>query len=745
MNDALGACLPNRGEVLAIVVDGGRDKAITAQRFGGIDAAWLRTGMWTFAVALGAIYFVVVGSSLPAGWRLAFLEAIYCLPIALTVGFSVIARRRSEGAERRFWLYLGSANAILLACEALLIYWIVAIDPVGPPRVSWPFHIMHAFAAVFFIGILLSMSRFRSAEPATRLRWALDAFAVAVVLGVGLLIVYARPVMGPEAPIAHALLGAGYPLFGLVMLGGTLANIVGLKMDAWRSWDRLVAGSLALYAVAISLWPTWYQTAEITSRNYERGMLDLVQFFGHWILMMAALYRVTEDTGWRSRPAPPVSSTRHRWGAAIVPGVVLAAMPLISAAAYFETRADWAIVYRVAVLLAAALIVTRSAVIALEHGTLFHRSVTDPLSGLFNHRYFHDRLTEELECSARQHQPLGVVLLDLDDFGRYNERYGHMAGDRLLADVGALLRDTCDAECTVARLGGDEFGIIVPDADALDTEALGRRALDVICIQAGERPGAVTASAGTAVFPEHGMTAEQLLMDADGALFHAKESGKASVVAYDASRVPDLTAQDRIRRLERMSRLASIEALAIAVDARDPGTRDHSTHVAELSAELARRACLSDEEIRCVEMAAMLHDVGKIGMSDRILARGDGMEPGWDPRMEHVALGQQMLRSAGLPELLAAVRGHHESWDGSGKPDGLAGHEIPILARIISICDAYDALTTERTFRPALSPSQALSVLREQSGKRFDPVLVELFVAMMGSETPAPIASTSAS
>ncbi len=719
------------------------DVAEVAPTQGAAGAASQRIRVWAWACLgiMGGLYFVTLRAALPPAFRLVMLEAIYCTPILLTVIFSVRARAMSEGVERVFWLCLGAANAILLGCELLLMWWVFAIDPAGPPRVCWPFHIMHGVAAVFFIGLLVSMSRLTQSSGAARSRVAFDAAALSVIAGALILRFYVRPIMGPAgASVGETLLGTGYPLFGLMMVCGTIGNVVGMKVDRWRAWDRLVAISLSMYAVAISLWPLWYTTAAGGSRNYERGLLDLVQFTGHWLLMMAAVYRLTEPGARPLRPLPPLAAGRFRWSNVVVPVVTVAAIPLFAYAAYSSMPGGWFWVYAVAATVMTTLVLGRSVVVALEHGVLFHRSITDPLTGLYNHRFFHDRLDQELEQAARYGESLSLIALDIDDFGAYNERHGHMAGDRLLVDAASLFQGVCTRSCTVARLGGDEFAVILPATELSEATVIARRMLDVLSIEAGERPGSVSVSAGVASFPMHAVDAERLMRVADGALFDAKESGKAGVVAYDTERVPDLSARERISRLERQNRLSAVRALAAAVDARDASTRDHSATVAHLARAVGVRMGWSEDDLRQLETAATLHDVGKIGIPDSLLnKRGPLSERETQQIRQHSVLGQQILSSAGLSEIMPVVRSHHEHWDGSGYPDGLAGEEIPLGARIIGVCDAYDTMVTDRPQSPPMRREDALALIEDEAGFRFDPACVAALRSVLLSSAQASV------
>lgn len=490
----------------------------------------LRLIAWLGLPLLGTLYYLILVSPLPPLTRLAVLELIYCTPIALTVIWGLVARSRSESNERRFWGYLSAALFVLLLCEVLLVWWVAKINPAGPPRVSWPFHVLHAIAATSFIGALFSLSRFSKAPRIMRIRWTLDITLSMVVAGVLLLEFYVRPVMGADAPIAHVLLGLGYAIFALLMAGGTLGNVVGFKVDRWRPWDKMFALALVIYAVGTILWPAWYQTALDTSRNYERGVLDLVQFGGHWLLMAAAVYRLTEVKVWELRPLPPVDTARRRWVTAVTPTVAFIGVPAAAIGAYqaFDSQ-GWFSIYLGFFTIITALALAHSVLISLENGMMFHQSTIDPLTGVANHRAFHEQLVEEFQRAKRYGSPLSVIRIDLDSFGAVNAERGHEAGDDLLKEVAGILRGGCSRECTIARLSGDDFAIIAPEMDAMAASIKARRLLDYVSIKGGSAPGELTASAGIGAYPQHGEETEDILAAARVALFRAKAAGPDSL------------------------------------------------------------------------------------------------------------------------------------------------------------------------------------------------------------------------
>lgn len=356
---------------------------------------------------------------------------------------------------------------------------------------------------------------------------------------------------------------------------------------------------------------------------------------------------------------------------------------------------------------------------------MVHSTVTDVLTGLDNHRGFHERVELELAEAERFSERLALVVVDIDDFRAYNDAHGFTAGDRLLEHVGQLISAAVPAGSEVARLGGNRFGVVAPRTDLLEAVVLARRILDGISIEAAETPGEITGSAGVAAFPTQASTSAQLMRVAEMALEEAKSAGKKRAVAYEADRVPETDPVVRAERFERENLFAAVNALAASVDVVDPEARAHSRRVADLASKVARRAEMAESLVARVEMAALLHEVGTLGGFRASADVRAGVTAGrWAQIEPRLATAQSILTSAGLGHIAPAVRAVHEWWDGSGRPDGLAGEEIPIEARVLAVCDAYETIVTGHGGYTPLMREAALAEIELRSGVQFDPVLV---------------------
>jgi diguanylate cyclase (GGDEF)-like protein len=353
-------------------------------------------------------------------------------------------------------------------------------------------------------------------------------------------------------------------------------------------------------------------------------------------------------------------------------------------------------------------------------------ALTDPLTSLGNHRHFHERLARELEHTLRGGRSLALCLVDIDDFKRINDQFGHPEGDRVLSQVATRLRQSGEA----FRLGGDEFAVLLPGSDAGEALTAASSIVERISRLDFAEMGPVTVSAGIALAPQHARERDELLRLVDSALYRAKENGKNRADVYR----PDVIELADLRRLvsakDRAARLRAAASLASAVDARDVYAGNHSERVAELAVRLAARIGLSHEELELTRLAGSLHDLGKLVLPEKLLRKPEPLtEPEWTVLREHSSLGSRMLESLGIDSVAEWVLHHHERWDGKGYPDGLAGTDIPLGARIIFVADSFDAITSDGLYGKACTVDDALTEVVLCAGTQFDPEVVEALAA----------------
>ena len=337
-------------------------------------------------------------------------------------------------------------------------------------------------------------------------------------------------------------------------------------------------------------------------------------------------------------------------------------------------------------------------------------ALTDALTGLGNRRKLVADLEVELEA-ARHDAPRILLLFDLDGFKRYNDSFGHLAGDALLARLGAKLRVAVEPYGAAYRLGGDEFcAVVTAPADELE----GVLSAAAAALRDSGEGFVVESSYGAVAVPQEADTPALALQIADQRMYARKE-GRSSPV-----------------------REQTRDVLVRAMNARDPELGVQAGDVAAMALAVGRRLGVDGEELDEIGRAAELHDVGKVAVPDAILDKPEALdEEEWAFMQRHTILGERILNGAeAMRPVARLVRSTHERFDGTGYPDGLRGEEIPLGARIVAVCDAYAAMTTDRPYRSALSRDQAVLELRHSAGEQFDPRIVQIFVAEIAERDP---------
>jgi diguanylate cyclase (GGDEF)-like protein/putative nucleotidyltransferase with HDIG domain len=352
-------------------------------------------------------------------------------------------------------------------------------------------------------------------------------------------------------------------------------------------------------------------------------------------------------------------------------------------------------------------------------------ALTDPLTGLGNHRHFHERLDRDLTEAEEKGLPLSVCLLDIDNFKELNDTLGHPKGDLVLSQVAGRLRQDGEA----FRIGGDEFALLLPGRDEHEAIAVADGVLTRVALLEAAPGLGVRLSAGVVTYPQLGLERSEIVTVADQALYLAKETGKSTVRAYH----PDLADLPQFAglgdALDRGARLKAAASLAHAVDARDAYTGHHSHVVAELSARIAELLGLDAEEVELVRLAGSLHDLGKLAIPSEILRKPDELnESELLILRRHPQIGYRILRSLGVEPVSTWVLHHHERWDGRGYPHGLGGEDIPLGSRILFVADAYDAMTSDRVYQEHIAHEEAIAELERCAGSQFDPQVVAVFV-----------------
>jgi diguanylate cyclase (GGDEF)-like protein/putative nucleotidyltransferase with HDIG domain len=368
-------------------------------------------------------------------------------------------------------------------------------------------------------------------------------------------------------------------------------------------------------------------------------------------------------------------------------------------------------------------------------GRLTDAARTDPLTGLPNRVALHEVLESELDRALPEHRPVSVVVLDLDRFKRVNESLGLSAGDRMLRSVGNILDECARRMDFVAKSGGEEFAVVLPEANQHKAFLFAEELLDRIRSTTVAPGIKLSASAGVAVFPDHGEDVATLTGAADRALHAAKALGRDRAVIYSPEVTNVLGEVGSRHNVEQQAHLATVLSLAEALDQRDSGTAKHSQTVGRICEMVGRELGFEEDHCERLRLAGILHDIGKIGVPDSILCKpGPLTSEEFDQMKRHPELGARMLSSSELDDVRDWILAHHERPDGTGYPKGLISEEIPIEASILSVGDAYEAMTSDRVYRPAIGTERAREQLIEGAGTQFSGEVVEAFLHALDRE-----------
>ena len=375
---------------------------------------------------------------------------------------------------------------------------------------------------------------------------------------------------------------------------------------------------------------------------------------------------------------------------------------------------------------------------------------TDRLTGVPNRAAIIGALFTEVERSVRYRRPLAVAFADIDHFKEVNDTYGHEAGDLVLRGVASVLRQNIRSSDRVGRYGGEEFMITLPETTVEDGAALADKLRRLVASERWRLPDGndvgVTVSLGVTGGSGDRLSVDALVREADAAMYSAKALGRDQVYAFEEPREDSLIVRSPISPagrsqavdLGRRAHGASADALAAIISPLPHYRGQPSALIATIVTTLARQLNLPDHEVDKIRVAALLHDVGKVGVPQDILEKPSSLTPAeWRSVVQHPRIGQVILEHASmLRDSVPIILHHHERFGGAGYPYGLRGHEIPLGARIVAIADAYDAMVQDRPYKQKITHEAAVDELRRNSGTQFDPELVEIFCEIYGAQAP---------
>ncbi|HEY5261837.1 MAG TPA: diguanylate cyclase [Solirubrobacteraceae bacterium] len=522
-------------------------------------------------------------------------------------------------------------------------------------------------------------------------------------------------------------------LSGLYAAGATLATLtVVLPHPAYQNELGLLAIVANAYVIAAVLqWrarllPAWtlpptlaWGSTLITGVAYFSGESPSpLVFFYLWIFLYASYFLT------RREAALQIVYVGVAYGA-----LLLARPPTSGVPA-------WWLVGMGTLLVAAVLIMTMRVRVESLISRLYDAARTDPLTMLSNRRGFRELLDLELERARRGENETTVLVGDLDRFKEVNDRSGHQVGDIALQRVASVLSESKRQIDSLARVGGEEFALILPDTHQDGAFVLAERLRCALHDEFAEDTIPITISFGLATYPMHGETAASLLRAADEALYVAKDSGRNRTVRHSPLLRELARASGGTHDIEGERFLAVMLDLAEAVDLRFSGSARHSETVGRYAEMMARELGLSERHVSRVRLAGMLHDIGKVGVPDSIL-RKPGPLTGEELTVirRHPELGVQILEHSSLADVRAWVGAHHERPDGLGYPLGLHGDALPLEARIVAVADAYEAMTSDRSYRDSIGHSGARAELQRCAGSQFDRSVVEAFLTTLQRES----------
>ena len=603
--------------------------------------------------------------------------------VAMGIGAALcLVRAAVRPRERVAWLLIGLG--VLAWAFGELYFTAVLWSDSSPPVPSPADGGYLSLPPLIFVGlILLARSRIKGLPKTI---WADGVTAGLAASAVSAAIVF-KPVLaavsGDSLSVATNL---SYPIMDLILLGfiaGVLA-VGGWRLD--RRFGVIAAGVMCFWTADTIYLIKAAEGTWVSGGPYDPGWWTIA------VCCATAAWMQPRGRATRARSAEVISVAIA--SAIVSLGILVAGTvtDLTLPAILLATGALLCVLLR--------LVLTFRA-----HQTVLRRTTreahTDPLTGLGNRRAFAVALGDRLD--DHDPEPMILALFDLDGFKSYNDNFGHAAGDALLQRLAQGLESVIGADGGVYRMGGDEFCALLPGGDGGD--ALLRASVGVLSDHGDGFT--IKASLGSVRLPEETSDVEEALRLADQRMYAHKSGGRRATAALEVK-----------------------HALLSALAHRDPELSEHVDDVAELAAGVAASLGCDSAEVEAVRIAAELHDIGKIAIPEAILDKPGPLTPDeWTLMHQHTIAGQRIiLASPALADVAPLVRSSHERWDGAGYPDRLAGESIPLGARIITVCDSYHAMTSDRTYRKALSAEVALTELCACAGSQFDPVVVEAFL-----------------
>lgn len=692
------------------------------------------SSLYFFAVIVIAIFFLP-NLSFITGQQLTDtgINILYTSPIAVAFLTCAWAARHSK-AYRKLWRLLAIGMSFWLAGMICIQAYILAPGYTGIPSPSLADLFAVAYVPMMF-AVILSVARIR--RPLDNEKKQFVAYTTMAVLAMFMLnyelVLLPLWYQAADTSFMNRIFIVAYPMLDFIILAMLIFASHRLFEQRLEGW---IVFLIAAFAVSLIADIPAYAIGE------PRNVITMILLrFGILLIIMAAIDEVTGAfIGKRERNEKSKNNVLQTEFNNANP-IVAFLMPL---AATIVVPLTWLIHFKyqhiggttllfIVSILIIFIAVFRSYKLAVDNAALFTKTLRDRLTGLYNHRYFQEALCRVTSRAKKSNQSASIALIDIDDFSKVNNSHGHARGDEMLTVIGKTIIASLREDDEACRLSGDEFGIIMPNLSGIEAKVRAEVVRDAVYAKLKSAFGVsdITISIGLSTYPSIANTKEELLLTAEGALYWCKLHGKNRILLYDDKIVKILSPEERAKKAEEAVMVDLVSSLAKAVDARDPYTQQHSVGVSKTATRLAKKMGLDADTVNRIRLAGMLHDVGKIGVPDSILNKPGRLT---DEEMytikNHPVISAQIIQSTSLKGMVKIVRAHHERWDGKGYPDGLKEEKIPLESRILAVADTYDAMTTDRPYRKALSVEDALAEIDRCAGTQFDPDIAKAFLEL---------------
>jgi len=661
------------------------------------------------------------------------LSALYVLPICAAFIASLWAAGRTK-SYKRLWRLMAMGMFCWLAGAVTLSAYTVSLGVENVPSPSIADLFLIAYLPII-LGIMFSLARVRPPFDNEKKRFLINVSmaALAMFLLCFKFILAPSWYANPDIGYLERIYAITYPTFDWIVFVSLLFASYRFREGKVEGWFIFLTSAFAFSILADVIY--------YLNDNQMNAATTLALVATAILITLSAIDEVTGAfIGAKNKISEKLQDMLNTKSlilnpleTIVAPFLIMMVIPIVWIYSSHSERLIENIVLATVSSVIIVLLIYRNHLLALDNSILFTKALRDSLTGLNNHRYFQESLKKLVAKSNNTGNSVALVVIDVDNFAQFNNLHGHAIGDRVLMTIGSTILSAIREADEACRLSGDEFALILPKTSAMEAyvfaEALRDNINNALKAMFPKEPPTITM--GISTYPALAKSRVELVRTADGALYWGKFHGKNIISVYDPEVVDILSAEDRARKAEESSFLDIVKSLAEAVDACDPYTRLHSQGVSLVAGRLAEKLGFDKRAISKIKAAGILHDVGKIGMPDNILSKpGRLSKEEMDTVKNHPVLSGQIIQSTSLKDMVPGVRAHHERWDGKGYPDGLKGEEIPLEARILAIADTFDAMTTDRPYRKALSVEEALLEIKQCSGTQFDPKLVDEFLEM---------------